>query len=247
MPPLTPLVNAGLMYINGLRLTWTSTTAISVASGQCRNSSDVNDITLSAAVAVLTTVQGAGGLDQGTIAASTFYAVYAVGDSTGYESGSAVISTSATQPLLPAGYDMYRRIGYVLTDGSSHFLEFRQDGIGSDRWMWYDTAIATDITAGSSATFAAVSLALSVPALTSTKSLVTLLTAFTPTAAADKLALRPGDSSSTNGCVIVSADVAGVAHTSMQTLPYDATTGVDYKVTGTAVALSVAAYMDQLA
>jgi hypothetical protein len=230
-----------------MRLSWLTATTIGVQAGQCRNSSNVNDITIASNLTLNAATTGANGLDTGALANSTFYAVYAIGDSTGYQDGACVASTTLTAPLLPEGYDMYRRIGYILTSGAAAILEFRQDGESEDRWMWYDTAIATDITAGASATYAAVSLVASIPALTTKNSLVTLLTAFTPTSAADKLALRPGDSSSTNGYVIVSCDVAGVAHTSMQTLPFDATTGVDYKVTGTAVALSVAAYLDQLA
>jgi hypothetical protein len=245
--PTIPIVNAGLKYVTGLRLSWTSNTVMSVASGQARNSSNVNDITLSAAQTITTTVSGAGGVDTGTIANSTFYGVYVVGDSTGYEATTAVISADLTTPLLPAGYDMYRRIGYVKTNGSAQFLEFRQDGLDASRWMWYDVAIATNITAGASATFAAVDASAGLPGLTAFASEVNILALFTPTAANNTLELRPGSSSATAGYTRASGDVAAVVVTTNMVVPYDVTTGIDYKVTGSAVALSVAAYLDLLA
>ena len=242
----TPVVNEGFKYINGMRLAYATATTMTVAAGQCRNSTDVNDINIDAAVTINTAVNGAAGLDQGSMANNTFYAVYAIGDSFGNNAGSALISADLSSPLLPGGYNMYFRIGYVKSNGSAQILPFRQEGVGMDRWMWYDAAIATDITAGASATFAAVDMSDGVPDLTISGE-VNILAVFTPTAAADTLELRPGDSSASAGYARASGDVAAVAVTTNMVLPYDATTGIDYKVTGSAVALNVAAYLDQLA
>ena len=63
-------------------------------------------------------------MDIGTLANSTFYAVYAIGDSYGVNEGSALISANLTQPLLPADYDMYFRIGFVKTSGAAAILAF---------------------------------------------------------------------------------------------------------------------------
>jgi hypothetical protein len=263
----TPVVNAGNQYINGLRMAYASATTFTVSQGLCRNSTNVNDIIVglplnvaatqtgelpvdagSGIVTVDITTHGAGGLDNGTIAASTFYAVHAIGDSFGNNEGSVVISTSVTDPLLPAGYDMFRRIGFIKTDGSTHVLAFRQEGVSVDRWMWWDVAIATSITSGSSATFATVDCSAGIPAM-GVNSDAKFLVAFTPTAAADKLELRPGLSSATNGYARLSGDVAAVAVTDIMECPIDTpyTDAIDYLVTGSAVAISVAAYMDQLA
>src|SRR5208283_4100787 len=76
-----PQVNAGLLYVNGLDVSWVSTTALSVAAGAARDSSNVNDIVSPTAVSISSAINGAGGLDTGTIAASTFYAVYIIGSS----------------------------------------------------------------------------------------------------------------------------------------------------------------------
>jgi len=213
----TPIVNAGAMYINGMRLAYASTTTFTVSQGLCRNSTNVNDINIGlplnvaatqtgelpvdaglGAVTVDITAAGAGGLDNGTIAASTFYAVHAIGDSFGIMPGSAMISTSVTDPLLPAGYDMFRRIGFIKTDGSSHVLAFRQEGVTADRWMWWDVAIATGVTSGSSATFATVDCSAGIPAM-GVNSDAKFLVTFTPKGAANDIELRPGLSSATNG------------------------------------------------
>lgn len=262
----TPITNARQYYINGLQLAYASTTTLTVSAGKCSNSSNLNDIVVglplnvaatqtgtepvaagTGAVTINGAANGAAGLDTGALANDTFYAVYAIGDSYGANDGSACISANLSAPLMPAGYDMYFRIGYVKTDGSAHFLPFRQDGCGLDRWMWYDAAIATSITAGASATYAAVDATAGLPS--SSPTMVNWLCVFTPTAAADKLVLVPGTSTATLGYASASGSVAAVATTVNLICPTDSpkTDAIDYKVTGSAVAISVAAYMDQLA
>src|SRR5258708_33714271 len=69
-------------------------------------------------------VNGVNGLDTGTIAASTQYAVYLIGDSRNYNNAAAVISLTSNypDPLMPSGYDSYRLIGFMATDGPTHFV-----------------------------------------------------------------------------------------------------------------------------
>jgi hypothetical protein len=249
--PNVPIVNAGAYYINGLRLSNDATSATTLdeivicSAGACRDSTNENDIIATASMSADITESGAGGLDTGTVATDTFYAVHVIGDSTLYNDPALMFSTSATAPSLPGGYDMFRRVGYVKTDGSSDILEFTQTGSGSDRIMTYAASIATDITNGSSATFAAVSLAASVPQAST--EVLTKVT-FTPTAADDPLELRSGDSSVDNGQAILSGSVAAVVTIGNLWVPSGATiaSGIDYKVTGSAVAINVQGYVDQL-
>lgn len=73
------------------------------------------------------TVVGANGIDAGALGASAWYSVWAIGDAlTG--SLAALVSTSATAPTLPAGYAFKARVGWMRTDGSSHFLKILQYG-----------------------------------------------------------------------------------------------------------------------
>jgi hypothetical protein len=261
----TPITNARDYYINGLKLAYVSATTMTVTAGRCSNSTNVNDISVGLAlnvaatqtgvepvtagtgtVTINTATNGAAGLDTGAMANNTFYAVYAIGDSFGVMPGSAILSANLTSPLLPAGYDMSFRIGYIKSSGAAAILPFRQDGVGLDRWMWYDAPIATDITAGSSATYAAVDCTAGLPSNTPT--MVRFYCVFTPTAADDTLVLAPGTSTSTLGYASASGDVAAVAVTTQLTCPTDSpkTDAIDYKVTGSAVAISVQAYLDQL-
>jgi hypothetical protein len=272
----TPMVNLGSLYLNGLQLNWFSTTEILVAPGAARDSTNVNDIVVTNAngLTCLTTTQGVGGLDIGTIAANTFYAVYVIGSSlsadpdvqmgmqrqgtvvvanpepnTGNNPPPAiVISLSFVQPQLPEGYDMFRRVGIVKTDGASHFIPFWQSGINAARTMWYDTAINV-LTAGASAAYVTESLAAAIPdAVGQCDVIFDVL--LTPTAAGNTVNLRPTGSTSTNGVSIMSGDVAAVVHEdSLRTVAaINGATGhvsVDYKVTG-AVTLNVSGYIDNL-
>lgn len=261
----TPITNARQYYINGLKLAYLTGTTMTVSAGRCSNATNANDISVglplnvaatqtgtepvvgTGDVTINTAANGAGGLDTGAMANNTFYAVYAIGDSYGNEPGSAIISANLTSPLMPAGYDMYFRIGFIKSSGAAAILPFRQDGCGLDRWMWYDAPIATSVTAGASATYAPVDASAGLPAATPT--MVRWFCTFTPTAAADKLVLVPGTSTATLGYASASGSVAAVANTVQLVCPTDApvTDAIDYKVTGSAVAISVAAYLDQLA
>lgn len=260
----TPITNARQYYINGLKLAYVTGTTMTVTAGRCSNTTNVNDINVglplnvaatqtgelpvaagTGTVTINTAANGAAGLDTGVMANSTFYAVYAIGDSYGNEPGSALISANLTSPLLPAGYDMYFRIGFIKSSGAAAILEFRQDGCGLDRWMWYDAAIATGVTAGTSATYAAVDCSASLPAATPT--MVNFLCSFSPTGTNDKLVLVPGTSTATAGYATLSGTGAGVTGNLVCPTDSPVTDAVDYKVTGTAAAISVAAYLDQLA
>jgi hypothetical protein len=142
--PNTPMVNLGELYMNGLAISWLTTSTIQVSPGQCRDSTDTNDIqlpttittgpsaapvTITPAYIINTAQSGALGLDvlpTAGIAASTLYYVYAIGNSnnnsptqTGFNVNnlpSVMLSLNASTPTLPSNYDMYRRIGCVRTD-----------------------------------------------------------------------------------------------------------------------------------
>jgi len=258
-----PPVNAGQLYINGLNLSWISGTEILVNAGLCRDSTNSNDINVGLSIPVAATpsgvepvaagtgpvtinaaVNGAAGLDTGVLADSLFYAVYAIGDSYGQNPGSALLSLeSNAAPYLPSGYDMYFRIGYVLTSGAAAILAFRQEGAGLDRWMWYDAAIPTSITAGASATYVAVDAHLSLPLKAA--SIVNWAISFAPSAAGSALVLVPGLSSAAAGYATLTGSTLAVGNLICPAdLPL--TDAVNYKVAGTAAAIDVQAYLDQL-
>ena len=258
MIPTIPLVNRSYLYMSGLGLTWVSNTTITVAAGHCRDSTDINDITLSttgnyapavAATPITLSVAavGANALDTGTVAASTLYNVFIVGDSTKHNAPCGLISLSATAPVLPFGYDMFRRIGSVRTDGSSHILLFWQYGGNTTRrTMWYDAAFATGISVGASTSYAAVNLESTVPVTASSVIIEASLTAGT---AFDSVFLQ--EFGGTSSQAIFSSPVTGTALKGMVECPVGLNAGVadlKYKVSssGDSVALFVQAYVDQL-
>lgn len=109
----------------------TPNTILDVALGCCRDSTDAYSLYLSSAwtktTATWASGTGNGGLDTGTIAASTWYHVHVVSKAAG-ANPDVLFSLSATAPTLPSTYTLRRRIGSFLTDGSSHIVAFVQRG-----------------------------------------------------------------------------------------------------------------------
>lgn len=243
-----PIVNARIAYVNGLQLAWVSTTTFTMAAGAASNSSNINDITLPALVTNTITHVGVNGVDIAAAVASSFYAVYVIGDSTEYNATASLISLNLTTPSLPFGYDMYRRVGFVLTDGSSHVLKFWQYGNGSAKDMWYDTPIATPAIT-TATTYSTQSLAAGVPAIACE---TFLAVDFNPSggAATDVVNMGPYGSTPTAAMVIFGYGV-GAAQQGMAVVPCALNSGVptiEHKETSAsdALSISVSGYRDNL-
>lgn len=241
-----PVVNAPDLYVDGLALSWASNTTLSVALGRARNSTDVNDIILDAGVTINAAANGLNGLDTGSLAASTMYAVYAVGSSLGAVTPGAMVAlASQSAPVLPVDCDMYRRIGWALTDSSSHFLLFYQYGSDKTRQYYYDVGIS-ELSGGSSTSFAAIDLATSVPPI-ATNVVMDIL--FTPDGATEVAEFLPFGSSASNGIVRFGCGVAAAQQGSI-TVPCKLDSAVPkvlYKVaSGDTLTLLTVGYYDYL-
>jgi len=144
--------NSGMRgYIDGLVLSNNGTDGdhdIDVAAGEARDSTNAKTLSLTASItkqidATWAVGTNAGGLDTGSVAADTWYHVWLIMRSdTGVVD--ALFSTSASSPTMPTNYDYKRRIGAVLTDGSSNILGFSQMG---DQFLWGSPIY--DVNAGS--------------------------------------------------------------------------------------------------
>lgn len=248
-------------YPYGMGLTYATTTTLIVGAGNTPNSDFKNIITLDSGVTVSISASGAGGIDSGTVQASTNYNVFVIGSSNNppvqegsvvgdYDNvtnpypGSAILSTSTT-PSLPFGYDMYRYVGAVRTTAGSVLEPFVQYGTGQQRKMMYVTAIS-ELSAGTSATYANIDVASSIPRA-GLEAILKLVV--TPTAASNAANVLPYGVTSTNGFVTVSGSVGSVAATSTnQPCATGSNAGVptlQYKVTGS-VDIYVQGYIDQL-
>lgn len=264
-----PIYSLPYLYISGLNISVASTTVLAIEPGQARDSNDVIDmpvgfpnlqnITTPATqfqgfqppLLINSAVNGANGLDTGTLAASTPYAIYLIGDSRGYNPVAGLISkTSNAYPLLPSGYDSLRLIGMINTDGSSHFVyaTFKPQNMKNELTYYNSPAISV-LTGGNSTTFATIDLTTNsaIPTTTLPNVIVTLLVTFTPAAAGDVVQFRPVGITTATGYPTIVGTTAAVAQT--QYIQVFAAVGaskpeIDYLVTSASdsVNVSVAAW-----
>jgi hypothetical protein len=157
IPPIavaTPTyANTGQLF--GLTLSNDSggTTAIAVAAGSARDSTDVDTMVLASALTgkVLAnswTVGNAGGfLDTGAVANTTYHVYLIKRPDTGVVD--AIASTSASAPTLPSNYTLYRRIGSIIRSGGAIVL-FSQIGDEFLRLTQSNDALSATVTSTAS-------------------------------------------------------------------------------------------------
>lgn len=164
--PNNPIVNAGLLYVNGLQIVYLNSKQITLQSGAARDINNIDDIILSSNIILDGTHVGTNGVDISPLGASTFYGVYVIGDSTDHKPTAGLFSAQNTAinsaPFLPVGYDMYRRVGFILTDSSANISVFSQMGSNEIRKYYYVTPINI-LTNGNSTTFVNVTASAAVP------------------------------------------------------------------------------------
>lgn len=237
------IVNLPFLYINNMIASWASNTTLSITAGQCRDSTNVDDIVVNATATLNTAVTGLNGLDTGVLLASKMYAIYAISDITANPLNPAgyLMSLSMTAPLLPFGYGAYRLIGYWSTDASVHLLlGYISATNSSSRTFTYDAVQATAITAGAATTYTAIDLTNLVPVVDNTP--VSLLVNFIPGAASRTANLQP--TGATGDAILITGQVTSVHVTqtvSVLAKLSSAAPKVSYKVSnaGDAVAISV--------
>lgn len=86
---------------------------------------------------------GAGGLDTGAVAASTWYYAYAITKDDGTKA--LIASLSSANPTLPATYTKWARIGSFRTDATAN--KYPLNFIQADRRIQYKVAAATNVAA----------------------------------------------------------------------------------------------------
>lgn len=202
MTTIVPAVSANFLYVNGGQVSYTSNTTLTIAAVQCRDTTNVFDISIGGLFSGTPTttvlnfaINGLNGLDTGAIAASTMYYIYAIASQAGLLASGFIASLSNSVPSLPFGYGVYRMIGVWNTDGSSHLIKAYETGSGSSRVHVYDADIAV-LTSGASQTLATIgSLAAIVPAFDNIY--VRLDAKFIPNTAGDKTSFANGTSAAT--------------------------------------------------
>jgi hypothetical protein len=222
-----PIYGLAHLYISGMNISAASTTVLAIAPGQCRDSNDVIDMPIGfpnlqgnvipaiqvqnyySPLFINSAVNGANGLDAGTLAASTNYAIWVIGDSRGYKNVAGLLSlTSNAAPLLPLGYDSLRLIGMVTTDGSAHFLNSNILNAVNLK-AFYLQPEASVLAAGNATTFTAIDLSTPIPTTTDKNVIAYLDVLFTPAAIGDYVQFRPTGSTATAGLNTIFGVAAG--------------------------------------
>lgn len=254
-----PAYRLPFLYISGLNLSIASTTVLAIASGQARDSSDNIDMPVglpdlngnvgAAPLLINTAVNGANGLDSGSILASNDYAVYLIGDSRYYKPVAGILSlTSNVAPLLPLGYDSYRLLGFVQANASGNLVAgtgAAANPLNAVNLRCYSNSPAVSVlSAGNATSFTAVALTSGVPTTTAKDVILSLQVTFIPAAAGDTAQLRPsgeGTPQTANLPTIV-GQAAGVAQTQLLSVIAGVSGGqpsIDYKVSASGDSLSL--------
>jgi hypothetical protein len=193
-------------HISGAQMTWISVTTVEFGSAGgmsvAADSTGAAPISWTGVLSANITVAGPGGLQTGQAeAADTWYQVLVIADTTGVNAPAALL-VPAGVGFSQAGYDIFRRVGWVRNNGSSAFISFFQSGKGSERTILYNDSVSNlrPLNNGSATAFTSVSLTGFVPPIG--RAQVFLLLAFNNSGAGglggDDLRVRPADSALTN-------------------------------------------------
>jgi hypothetical protein len=258
-----PVYSLPNLYIIGLNISVASTTVLAIAPGMCRDHSNNIDIEVGyqnlqgnivpatqfqgyiPGLLINSAINGAGGLDAGSLGASLQYAVYLIADSRGYQPVAAIMSlTSNPFPLVPLGYDSHRLIGFIETGTGSTFVYAThkpQNMVGALEYILQPPISV--LSGGDATTFTAIDLTTNsaIPTTTLPNIIVTLLVTFIPAAAGDVVTFRP-TGQTTGAYWTITGIAAGIAQS--QYLVMIAGVGsskpeIDYLVTSSSDSVSV--------
>jgi hypothetical protein len=124
-----------------------------------KTSAGVPFIVSGVSVSAVTSSTGAGGLDTGSVATSTFYAVWVISNAT---TTALLLSVSFTAPALPTGYVYKALVGALRTDGSSNLIKFNQF---NSKISIVATNVLANVSATSAGTFQSLSVSSVLPAI----------------------------------------------------------------------------------
>jgi len=259
----SPVYALPFLYISGLDISIAGAHSIAVAAGQCRDSNDIIDMPVGfqnlqgltlpvtqylnyrPGLFIDATSNGLNGLDQGSLAASSQYAVYLIGDSSGYQPVGAILCLASNAgPLMPMGYDSYRLLGFVGTNSSSQFSYASQRPQWMSKAQVYGLSPAVSVlSSGSSTSFASLSLNSAVPTAALENVVVTLLVTYTPASSSSFCSFRQTGSSATSYLPTVNASSAGVAQQQylqvVAGVNGSSQCSIDYKVSNASDSLSL--------
>lgn len=236
---------AGLL--RGSRLTWGSVSTLTIGTSGVtsvvRDSTNVYTMSWMGTLTADIATSGAGGLDTGSEASATWYAVHVIGDTTDTNSPAAMLSTSSTAPTMPSGYDVFRRVGWVRNDGAMDFLKFYNT---SPNEFFYDEEIASTLlvlVAGTATAFTTIGLTTLLPP---TAISVDLNTGFTSAAASRFAVIRPAGGIGVNPPTYIQNGLVTGVLSRQNEVPVSSSQELEYKVSNadSSLSASVIGYED---
>ncbi len=203
MTTLVQYFNYPFLYAVDCQVAVTGNKAVSISTGQLRDSTNSFDLLVSSSLSLSASSNGVNALDSGSVAANTWYAVYVIYDPTRRNPVAGLLSTSSTAPVMPSAngvtYGAFRLVGWVLTDGSSNFLVPYIIGNGNSRKNIWNDHIAV-LTNGTASTATNVGCSGAVAPVDN--SLLLLDVSFTVASAGNYVQVRPYGSSSTSNSAL---------------------------------------------
>lgn len=247
-----PIYSLPHLYVSGMQISVAGSTILAIAPGQARDQNDNIDMPIGfpnlqgntvppvmvqnylQPAFINTAIVGAGGIDQGTLAASSSYCVWLIGDSRGYLPVAALVSLASNAfPRLPLGYDSLRLLGFVTTSGGTAFQAASVLNTRYSKSYYLQPGVA-EISAGNQTTFTAVDLSSSIPTTTAPFVIAYFLVTFTPSASGSNVQFRPTGSTATTGLATISAVAASQPQQQYIQVVCGVSGGqpsIDYKVT----------------
>ncbi len=233
-------------YANGLQISNNSVNPdeiIDISAGSIIDSTGVYQLNSSAVIHVDITENGLNGLDSGSVAASTVYALYLVADPVTQQPDGAMLSLSSSGPLMPFGYSAWALLGYVTTASDSDILlGYWSAGNSSRRLFTYDAPILA-LNAGAATSYTGVALTAFVPPVNNSSIYMYML--FAGNAAAGVANLQ-GYNSVGDQISLIAPVATGVANTTENVWVLaqlnSAAPSIKYKVNAGALSLYVNGY-----
>lgn len=152
-------------YIYDMRLSYSNASGVQVGSGVCRDFANSFDISLNSNITASIATSGVNGLDTGSANDDIWYAVHVIADSVGDNVPATLLSISAHNPIMPLGYNKFRRVGWVRNGSDGDFLKFIQSWQNGTRRYGYDLGLSETqiLNAGNATTFTDLDLSSFVP------------------------------------------------------------------------------------
>lgn len=196
-----PVVQQTNLYMNGLDIQKSGATTFTLAPGMCRDSTNTMDLvfgfqndfwdTQITPIVLDVSKNGVNGLDTGSIAANTWYAIYIIGSSRNLQPLAMVASLASNEkPYLPQGYDTFRLRTFFKVDNSSSIVRFNAlyDGARVE-YNFLEDVFA--LTTGSASSLTEIIVDSSTPPVQT--SIMNFGFGFTPTAAGNVFEVQPNN------------------------------------------------------